>query len=265
MGKGTTLLARLKVGSRLRRVYIAVCLLFATPAWTTFLLGAVIVALAELGVLLSYAALLRNRRLTTHGPYSVCRNPVYFSACLHGFGVFVIAGCGAVWQPLFPALFWIRTPFGVLNPVVLAAAVLFLPLYVLHQRRRAVAEEHKLSNAWQQYRQYMQRVPRLLPSFWGILKFRFLRGSFSWRICVMNRAPSRAAKYFLVVPVALFLWRLKAGISGLFFFDPWFWVGLGGVIGVGFAYWLLRRYSADFEQFRNWDQPVPSIASQNGS
>ena len=265
MGRSASLFARLRVGSRLRRLFMALCVLFATPNWVAFGIGAAVVVLAEIGVLLSYAALLRNRRLTTHGPYAVCRNPVYFCACAHGFGLFILSGGGAVCGTPFPQKLWLSTPFGLVNPVVLVSALLFLPLYVLHQRRRAVAEEHKLSNAWQEYAEYRARVPRLLPSFWGVVRLRFLRGPFSWRVCVMNRAPSRAAKYFLVVPATLLLWRLKAGVSGVFFFDAWFWVGLGGVIVVGFLYWFLARYSAAFEQFRNWESPTPQTVPQNNS
>ena len=256
----------LRIGSRLRRLYMALCVLFATPNWVSFGIGAAVVALAEVGVLLSYAALLRNRRLTTHGPYAVCRNPVYFCACAHGFGLFILSGGGSVCGTLFPRELWLVTPFGVLNPVVLVASLLFLPLYVLHQHRRAVTEERKLCSVWAEYRNYAASVPRFIPSLRGLLTLSFLKGGhFSWRVCVMNRAPSRAAKYFLVVPATLLLWRLKAGFSGVFFFDAWFWVGLGGVIVVGFLYLFLRRYSAAFEQFRNCDQPVASAASQNGS
>jgi len=154
LGRSAALFARLRVGSRLRRMYMALCVLFATPNWVAFGVGAAVVALAEIGVLLSYAALLRNRRLTTHGPYAVCRNPVYFCACAHGFGLFILSGGGAVCGTPFPQKLWLATPFGVVNPVVLVSALLFLPLYVLHQHRRAVAEERKLSNAWEEYAQY---------------------------------------------------------------------------------------------------------------
>lgn len=112
MGRSASLLARLRVGSRLRRLFMALCVLFATPNWVAFGIGAAVVVLAEIGVLLSYAALLRNRRLTTHGPYAVCRNPVYFCACAHGFGLFILSGGGAVCGTPFPQELWLSTLLG---------------------------------------------------------------------------------------------------------------------------------------------------------
>ncbi len=92
-----------------------------------------------------YIAGRKNRTLVTEGPYSMCRNPLYFFSLLGAAGVVMATG---------------------MVSVTLALAALFLLSY----RPVILAEEIRLAGLFgDEYRSYCERVPRFFPR-WRLLR-----------------------------------------------------------------------------------------------
>jgi len=123
----------------------------AKPAWTSLLIGTVIasVGIAVRAVASGYVE--KNRVLTTTGPYSYVRNPLYLGSLVIGVG-FAIAARD-VW-------------------IYLAIALLFAVIYLPVIR----SEEGFLRSQFQEYDDYARRVPSLLPD---TLLFRQITNGFS--------------------------------------------------------------------------------------
>jgi protein-S-isoprenylcysteine O-methyltransferase Ste14 len=119
-------------------VFAAAYFWFSRPEWLWIAAGSVVVLS---GVLVRAAAsghIRKNAALTTTGPYAYTRNPLYLGSLLIATG-FLIAGRN----------WWIA----------LAAAAMFGVIYVPVIR----AEEKYLMSAFPGYREYRDRVPRLIP------------------------------------------------------------------------------------------------------
>jgi protein-S-isoprenylcysteine O-methyltransferase Ste14 len=138
----------------LQRAFVAlvfVALLVSSEGWKSryslveeslYLAGVVLVALCLVGRAwsLSYIAGSKNKKLTTTGPYSLCRNPLYFSNFLGGVG---LGFCTE--SVVFPIL--IAAVFAVYYPLVIRK------------------EERKLQRVFgQEFEGYTRRVPRFVPS-----------------------------------------------------------------------------------------------------
>lgn len=126
---------------RLRAVWLLVIpfLWFARPTWPLLAAGSLMAA-AGLAVR-GWAAgvIVKERELTTHGPYAYTRNPLYVGSFLLGLGVTVAGGR------------WIFV-------------VLFLLFFAVVYRRTMRGEEALLEELFgERYRQYSAAVPRLLP------------------------------------------------------------------------------------------------------
>jgi len=142
----------------LTRVFVAavlVLLLISGSKWETtapmvstilFLFGCFLAAIASLGRLWCslYIAGHKTKDLVTVGPYSICRNPLYFFSMLGGLGV------GMATETLtIPAL--ILTAFAVYYPFVIRF------------------EENKLVTVHgEEWKGYFQTVPRFWPK-WSLL------------------------------------------------------------------------------------------------
>jgi len=83
----------------------------------------------------------KNAQLVTYGPYSFCRNPLYFFSL-----------CGAA-------------GIGLMSTSILAFAVIFGGFLAIYSGLIAREEEFLLAKFGQAFRDYCARVPRLLPSF----------------------------------------------------------------------------------------------------
>lgn len=83
----------------------------------------------------------KNAQLVTSGPYSFCRNPLYF---------FSLCGAAGV---------------GFMSTSIAAFAVIFSGFFIIYQGLIAREEEFLEAKFGQAYRDYCKRVPRLLPSF----------------------------------------------------------------------------------------------------
>ena len=114
-----------------------------TPFVTTvlFLLGAVLVGIASLGRLWCsvYIAGYKTGHLVTQGPYSMCRNPLYFFSLLGALGV------GLTSETLL-------IPF-----VILIAFIGYYPLVIKNEE----AELLKLHNS--EFEIYLKEVPTFFP------------------------------------------------------------------------------------------------------
>lgn len=129
----------------------SVCVVFSTPlgssnvwmssvcqtlGWCLFVLGAAFRWWATL-----YIGNRKDRgEVVTGGPYSVCRHPLYFGTCLMGLSV----------AAFFESL--------TLTVCLLAAGFVYLGITLPREEQRLVAF------FGDSYRQYMARVPRLIPS-----------------------------------------------------------------------------------------------------
>lgn len=108
-----------------------------------FLIGVVLASLGAVGRLwaISYISGNKNRILTTSGPYSLCRNPLYF------FSILLAVGLG-----------FCTETFTV--PVVLGATTL-VPILASIKKE----EQHLRELFGDEYESYRASVPRLCPSF----------------------------------------------------------------------------------------------------
>lgn len=108
-----------------------------------FLLGCILVGTGMIGRLwcAQYIAGYKDNKLVREGPYSMCRNPLYFFSFLGGIGV---GFC---------------TESIVLTAVILLFFVLVYPGVIS-------SEEHKLSGLFgSDYAAYLREVPRFFPNF----------------------------------------------------------------------------------------------------
>ena len=106
--------------------------------------GAVLVAVGVLGRIWAtlYIAGRKNIQLVTHGPYSICRNPLYL------FSALILLGVLCLFQNAL---------------LVLPITVLFCLTYAVTIRE----EESLLRSLFgASYTDYARRVPRLLPALW---------------------------------------------------------------------------------------------------
>ena len=114
----------------------------AKVTFALFLIGTILVAIASLGRMWCslYIAGYKNKRLVTEGPYSLCRNPLYFFSAVGGVGV----GC---------------TTETFTFPVV------FIVLFALYYPLVIKGEEKRLKQIYGvEFEEYIKRVPAFFPS-----------------------------------------------------------------------------------------------------
>lgn len=108
-----------------------------------FATGCVLVGYAIAGRLwcASYIAGYKTNRLVMEGPYSICRNPLYFFSLLGGIGAGLCSKSLTITAIIF-------TAFVVIYPITIGA------------------EERKLSVKFQEaYARYKEDVPRFIPKY----------------------------------------------------------------------------------------------------
>jgi len=136
--------------SRLFAAALAVVILSSTSKWESidlvstvfFLSGAVLVGIATVGRLWCslYISGYKSKSLVVAGPYSVCRNPLYFFSLLGGIGV------GLATETLTIPL------------LILIGFVIYYP-NVINREQKRLAELHG-----QTYQEYCKKTPCFLPS-----------------------------------------------------------------------------------------------------
>ena len=156
---------------------------FAHPTWQSLLLSLLLVVP---GILLrSYASghVTKNVALTTTGPYSYTRNPLYFGSILIAFGFAVAARS-----------LWI--------------ALVFLVLFLIIYWPVIVDEEEFLRRQFPDYTAYAARVPRLIPRLGQPLPGG--DGKFSFQLYRKHREYNSilgAVCMYLVLVARIFLWH----------------------------------------------------------
>ena len=108
-----------------------------------FFVGMVLVAIASLGRMWCslYIAGYKNNTLVTQGPYSICRNPLYFFSMLGAVGI----GC-ATETLTFP--------------------IVLIILFALYYPFVIKGEENRLRQLFgDEFEEYTQKVPAFFPSF----------------------------------------------------------------------------------------------------
>ena len=114
----------------------------AKPTWKFMALGGVLCVPGLLLRALASGHVQKNSQLTTSGPYAYMRNPLYL-------GSFIMAASFA----LAARNLWIA----------LAILLIFIGIYL----PVVLAEEEFLRSRFPEFRDYEQRVPRLLPRHFG--------------------------------------------------------------------------------------------------
>lgn len=140
--------------SRAYGVAVVAVLLVSTSHWRVTapvfdellsFLGWVLIALGAMGRAWagSYICGVKNQRLQTDGPYSLCRNPLYLFTFVGGVGVHLLSGM-------------------LLLPVIFAAIFLASYSSVIHREEKVLLAIHG-----RDYETYRARVPRFWPRVRG--------------------------------------------------------------------------------------------------
>lgn len=112
-------------------------------SFSLFCAGMIFVGFASLGRVwcLLYITGHKNKTLITEGPYSICRNPLYFCNMI---GVIGIGCCSETFT--FPVVF-------------MAIFAFYYPFVIVNEERRLAGKFGK------EYTEYQQRVPAFFPKF----------------------------------------------------------------------------------------------------
>ena len=148
--------------------------------WAAYGVGIGFVALGEIVRFWSAGYIAKDAVIATGGPYAHVRNPLYFGSLLLAVGYGLVSGLG-VWGVLF-------------------TVALFL---VFHLAAILYEEKFLTAKFGQPYLEYVQRVPRLLPSPWPRTTG---AGSFTWAQSLKNREQTSAL--FALIFVLLLSLRL---------------------------------------------------------
>ncbi len=134
--------------------------------WAAYGIGISLVVLGEVVRFWSAGYIAKDAEITTGGPYAHVRNPLYFGSLLLAVGYGLVSGLG-VWGVLF-------------------TVALFL---VFHLAAIGYEEKFLTHKFGQPYLDYVQRVPRLLPSPWPRTTG---AGGFTWVQSLKNREQTSA-------------------------------------------------------------------------
>ena len=134
--------------------------------WAAYGIGIGFVVLGEIVRFWSAGYIAKDAVIATGGPYAHVRNPLYFGSLLLAVGYGLVSGLG-VWGVLF-------------------TVALFL---VFHLAAILYEEKFLTQKFGQPYLDYVQRVPRLLPSPWPRTVG---AGSFTWAQSLKNREQTSA-------------------------------------------------------------------------
>jgi len=148
---------------------LALLIVLARPQPLGYLGGLALLFLGEALRFWAAGTIHKTQVLTTGGPYSLVRHPLYIGSFLQALGYCFMSGQ------------WLSFPIG-------------LPFFLLLYLVAARTEERMLTKLYgAEYAEYSRRVPRYLPR-------RLLpeRGSFAWRQVIWNREHTNFACMLLV-------------------------------------------------------------------
>jgi protein-S-isoprenylcysteine O-methyltransferase Ste14 len=151
MSKRSFVEKKRKLFSRLFAVALAVLILISRSGWEPyglisdymFLIGLALAGIATVGRLWCslYICGYKTNKLISVGPYSLCRNPLYFFSFIGGIGV------------------------GLASETLTVTFIIFVA-FVLYYPFMIKAEERKLREIHNHdFEKYLERTPRFWPSF----------------------------------------------------------------------------------------------------
>lgn len=107
-------------------VTLALLIAARPESWTLFLLGAALMLLGQAVRLAASAAIVKSKTLTTTGPYSAVRNPLYLGTMLMTAGLITMLSAPS--RPLLTAGIWAAgvAAFGWIYYVTIKAEEVFL-------------------------------------------------------------------------------------------------------------------------------------------
>jgi protein-S-isoprenylcysteine O-methyltransferase Ste14 len=147
-----------------------ILLIAARPeSWGLFWAGLGAIVLGQAVRLAASAAIVKSRTLTTSGPYSAVRNPLYLGTMLMTAGLVTMLSAPS--RPLLTAGIWFFAvaSFGWIYYVTIKAEEVFL-----------------LETYGQDFRDYMSSVPAILPGLGGLAGF-FDFSAYSREVFIRNK------------------------------------------------------------------------------
>jgi protein-S-isoprenylcysteine O-methyltransferase Ste14 len=137
--------SKIKSFSRIRLyagyLYLLLILIFATPRLSPVIVGAPLIILGIFLRIVARGTIVKDIEVTTHGIYSVTRNPIYLGSALIGLG-FALIGTNL----------WIFSCY-------------FLILFPIYYYQILLEEDFLFSVHEPAFREYMMSTPRFLPDF----------------------------------------------------------------------------------------------------
>ena len=134
----------------LSKFFAALLILLSTSKWEAisivstifFLIGTLLVGIATIGRIWCslYISGYKSKRLVTYGPYSLCRNPLYFFSMLGSLGV------------------GLATETLIIPVLIMFAFFLYYP-YVIKREQKRLSDLHG-----DIYREYCDKIPSFIPS-----------------------------------------------------------------------------------------------------
>lgn len=179
---------KIKARSWLRRFTILLVLLFGTVNLTSFIIGISFILLGMLLHIWSIGCLVRNKQLTTWGPYRFVRHPFYLANFFIDIG---ICSAGAKWY------------------IFVIYLILFYLIYYLRMKK----EERHLTELFPiDYPQYIKLVPRFIPLIFK--RYPKSDKDFSWATLVAAGNEITRVLRLLIYPLVLYFQfrRFRLGV-----------------------------------------------------
>lgn len=183
---------KIKARSWLRRFTVLLILLLGTVNLTSFIIGICFIFLGMLLHIWSIGCLIRNKQLTTFGPYRFVRHPFYLANFLIDIG---ICSAGA-------------------NPYIFVSyLILFYLIYYLRMKK----EERHLTELFPvEYPQYIKLVPRFIPLIFK--RYPKTNNGFSWATLITAGNEITRILRLLIYPLVIYfqLRRFPLGVISFY-------------------------------------------------
>jgi len=144
---------------KLSATFALVALYFAVPSWSSIAWGLPLIVLGEGIRIWASGHIQKMAEVTQTGPYSLCRHPLYLGHAFITAG-FLLAAAN-IWLLIF-------------------GMIVFLLIFLPTMDRE---EGDLLQHFGEEYRRYMQKVPRFFPH----LSTDIMGGNFDWSLVVRHR------------------------------------------------------------------------------
>ncbi len=165
--------------SHLRDILLVLCVLFLQPSYSLFWAGAGLFVIAMALRLWAKGILRRNKKISTGGPYALCRHPFYLGNLLLDLSLCLMAG--NIWL-----------------------AAIYLPVFLLIYTKTMKREETYLLSRFPEEYPAVLRLNRLLPVLPSDLSK--LAGDWQMKVLLKESEVSRLCK---ILAIASFLYWIQ--------------------------------------------------------